>query len=84
MQRIGQLYQRKQTGSWYCKVDGKQVKLGPTEAIAKSKRDKLVRKNGIKPVNGSRHPTVNDTLALYLQWHKSNRAPSSHLSLIHI
>jgi len=42
MQRIGQLYQRKQTGSWYCKVDGKQVKLGPTEAIAKSKRDKLV------------------------------------------
>lgn len=78
--RIGQLYQRTQTGSWYCKVDGKQKKMGPTETLAIKARNKLVAQNGpTKPVNGQRKPTVQDMLTHYLAWHKKNRAETSHI-----
>lgn len=78
MARIGKLYRRSQSGTYYCKVDGKQTRLGPTEAIAKKERDKLVAKHGIVVVNGSRKPTVEDMVTHYLAWHKANRAASSH------
>lgn len=76
---IGQLYQRSQTGSWYCKVDGKQVRLGPCENTAKKERDKLVAKNGtVDHRNGQKKPTVRDMLTVYLAWYEKHRAPTTY------
>ena len=79
MARIGQLYRRSQTGSFYVKIDGKQVKMGVDEASAKKARDKLIAKAGkVSQVNGSRHPTGRDVITLYLDWYQKNRAPTTY------
>lgn len=56
--RIGKLYQRSQTGSWYCKIDSKQPKMGATESAARKERNKLIAKNGpTATTNGQRKAT---------------------------
>ena len=74
MLNIGQLYQRSQTGSWYCKVDGKQVRMGPCEKTAKKERNKLIAKNGKAPhTNGQKKPNVRDMLTVYLAWYENGQ-----------
>ena len=76
---IGQLYQRSQTGSFYCKVDGKQVRMGPDEKTARKKRDSLVAKSAkVETRNGQRHTTVRDAMTLYLDYYQKHRAPTTY------
>ena len=65
------LWYRKQTKSWYVKIDGKQVNLGKDKHAAKEQYNRLI--DG----NVGRH-TVREILDFYWRWFKKNRRPSTY------
>ena len=83
--RIGQLFKITKTQYYYCWVrdvpgkKDKQHNLGRDKAVATKKRNELLAEAGVNVhVNGQKKPSVADMLAAYMQWHKRNRAESSH------
>lgn len=69
--RKPKLWFRKQTKSWYVKIDGEQINLGKDKQAAKEQYQRLI--NGI----AGKH-TVREILDLYWRWLKKNRRPSTY------
>lgn len=68
-----QIYQRKNRKNWYCKVDGKEINLGPDKALAKKRWHEFCAED---------QPGSLTTKALckkYLKWVQTERAESSYL-----
>lgn len=58
---VGRVYLRKQNGVYYCKVDGKQVRLSPCKADAERIHRELMLRHGCP-----KDPAVRDICTLYL------------------
>src|SRR3972149_2591375 len=63
------IWQRGQTGSYYCTINGQQVKLGKTEEEAQNRYDYLMGVIGQQSIK-----RVDDLLAAFLDWVKVNRS----------
>lgn len=69
---VGKLWLRQSTQTYYAKVDGKQVRLGPCLKRAEAARNALLVKHG------TRNPSVSDIVTLYLDWYEANRSERGH------
>ena len=65
------MWSRKQTGSYYVKIDGQQINLGKDKKAAKEQYNRLI--NG----NAGQH-TVREILDRHWRWLKKNRRPSTY------
>ena len=75
--RVGKIWQRKQTGSYYCTVNGKQTLLGKTFNAAQKAHRQLLKEAGFQPQRlGERHKTLTEVLTAYLVFteHKNGEA----------
>ena len=64
---------RKQTGSWYVQLNGRQINLGPDRKAAHEMLQRLL--GGVEEAPTSL--TAHELLAHYCDWMEGNRAPST-------
>lgn len=69
---VGKMFWRTALKCWYVKVDGRMHRLVPDEAEAKRRRDALLVEHG------TRKPTVDDIVTLYLDWGQSELAETTY------
>ncbi len=68
---VGQIFWRTRLSCFYCKVDGKMLRLSPVESEATSLREALLVEHG------SKNPNSSDLITLYLEWVSQNNAEST-------
>ena len=66
---------RKQTRSWYCQIDGKQIALGSDKKAAEKKCRELLRSR--QSLNAAT-TTVKGLIAKYLEWCSKHRAKATY------
>ena len=66
---------RKQTRSWYCQIDGKQINLGKDKRAAEKRCRELLRNQ--QALNAAT-TTVKGLIARYLEWCSKHRAEATY------
>lgn len=75
MARPSKPYYRKQTGSWYCSIEGRQIPLGKDREVALEKFYQLMAdKSQVK----DRQTTLYQLSQVYLDWVEINRKPNTY------
>ncbi|WP_202617433.1 tyrosine-type recombinase/integrase [Roseimaritima sediminicola] len=80
MGRPPKVWCRKQTGTFYCTIDGRRIPLGKDRAAADKKFHELMA----RPIDAAAQcTTLYDLCQLYLDWVEDNRAPRTYDQLRH-
>ncbi|MEO1523929.1 MAG: tyrosine-type recombinase/integrase [Planctomycetota bacterium] len=80
MGRPPKVWCRKQTGTYYCTIDGKRIPLGKDKAAADKKFHELMA----RPMDAAAQcVTLYNLCQLYLDWVEANRSPGTYYQLRH-